>query len=90
MKESRRFCNFLRDDLGESALGSMRLDLLTTINKFDKFFKISKKNDEDRSRMLNLDCDRLRESTASLKGMVSAIQAKIDRCEGVMGVYSGK
>lgn len=49
MKESRRYCNFLKDDLGESTLGSMRLDLATTINKFDKAFKIARKNNEDRS-----------------------------------------
>lgn len=70
MKESRRYCNFLRDDLGESTLGSMRLDLATTINKFDKAFKIARKNNEDRSEALNKDCERLRESSNKLKSLV--------------------
>jgi hypothetical protein len=71
-------------------LGSLRLDLSTTINKFDKAFKIARKNNEDRSGMLNKDCENLRESTNKLRNLVGLIQSKIDNCEVAMGVYSGK
>ncbi len=68
----------------------MRLDLTTTINKFDKAFKIARKNNEDRSEALNKDCERLRESSNRLKKMLETIKEKIDNCEGAMGLYSGK
>jgi hypothetical protein len=90
MEESRRYCNFLRDDLGESQLGSLRLELATAINKFDKGFKLARKNYEDRSELLNKDCSNLRESTNKLKQMAALIQQKIDKCEQAMGIYSGK
>jgi len=81
MEESRRYCNFLREDLGESQLGSLRLDLVTTINKFDKGFKLARKNNEERSELLDKDCRHLRESTNKLKLMVALIQEKMDKCE---------
>lgn len=90
MQESRRFCNFLRDDLAESTLGSLRLDLTTVVNKLDKAFKMARKNNEDRSGLLNKECERLREGSNKLRQLVGLIQEKIDGCEGAMGVYSGK
>jgi hypothetical protein len=68
----------------------MRLDLATTINKFDKAFKITRKNNEDRSEAMNKDCERLREGSSRLKHLVETIKEKIDNCEGAMGLYSGK
>jgi hypothetical protein len=50
----------LKDDLAESTLGSLKLDLASSIGKFNKSFKLSKKNDEDRSKALNFDCQKLR------------------------------
>jgi hypothetical protein len=72
-KESRRYGNFLKEDLGVNTLGSLRFDLQTVISKFDKTFKLSKKNDEDRSHALNLDCHKLRESSTNLKSIVSTL-----------------
>lgn len=57
----------------------LKLDLMTTINKFDKAFKLSKKHDEDRSHALQMDCDKLRESSSHLKSLALAIQQKLDR-----------
>jgi len=53
-------------------------------------FKIARKHDEDRTNALKVDCDKLRESTGGLKSMMSTLQNKIDACENVMGIYSGK
>ncbi len=51
---------------------------------------MSKKHDEDRNQQIKVDCDRLREGSKKLKGMVSLLQSKMDQCEIVMGIYSGK
>ena len=56
----------------------LKLELMTTVNKFDKAFKLSRKHDEDRSRALQMDCDKLRESTTHLKSLSSRIQSKLD------------
>jgi uncharacterized protein YlxW (UPF0749 family) len=70
----------LKDDLGESHLGSTKLDLATQANKLEKMFKISKKHDEERSRAIKVDCDKLRESTQNLKNSMALLQNKIDSC----------
>jgi len=43
-------------------------------------FKIARKHDEDRTKALKVDCDKLRESTKGLKSMMSTLQTKIDAC----------
>jgi len=53
-------------------------------------FKISRKHNEDRSQQIKRDCDLLREGSKKLKGMMGVLQGKLDQCETVMGVYSGK
>lgn len=53
-------------------------------------FKISKKNDEERSQRVKVDCDRLREGTKKLRNMVAWLQKKTDNCETMMGTYTGK
>jgi hypothetical protein len=68
----------------------LRLDLTADINKFEKTFKLSKKHNEDRSEQIKKDCDNLREGSKKLKGMTNLLQAKIDKCERVMGIYSGQ
>ena len=90
MQESRRYTNFLKDELGESQLGLLKLELSTDINKFEKSFKLSKKHNEDRTQQIKKDCDLLREGSNKLKGMMSHLQSKIDKCESFMGIYSGK
>ncbi len=80
----------MKDDLGESKLGMLKLELQTTVNKFDKMFKMSKKHDEDRSQQIKVDSDRARESSKKLVKMMALLQSKIDNCERVMGISSGK
>lgn len=53
-------------------------------------FKLSKKHDEDRNQQIKVDCDHLREGSKKLKGMVALLQSRMDQCEIVMGIYSGK
>ena len=66
------------------------MELQTSANKLEKTFKIAKKHDEDRGRQLKLDCDQLKESSKKLKGMMELLASKLDNCERVMGLYSGK
>jgi hypothetical protein len=56
----------------------------------EKYFKLSKKNDEDRSKALKVDCDRLRESSRALLAKMSELSTRMDNCETAMGIYSGK
>ena len=56
----------------------LRLELMTTVNKFDKAFKVARKHDEDRSRALQFDCGKLREGSAHLKSLAAVIEAKLD------------
>ena len=51
---------------------------MTTVNKFDKAFKVARKHDEDRSRALQTDCSRVREGSAHLKSLAAVIEAKLD------------
>lgn len=90
MQESRRYTNFLKDELGESQLGMLKLELSTEINKFEKTFKLAKKHNEDRTHQIKKDCDLLRDGSKKLKGMMAHLQAKMDQCESFMGIYSGK
>jgi seryl-tRNA synthetase len=80
----------LKDDLLERQLAELRNNLQLQVNKLDKLFKVSKKNDEDHTKTLKLDCDRLRESTQGLKQTLNLLVNKLDHCENVMGIYSGK
>ena len=74
MQESRRYTNFLKDELGESQLGLLKLELSTEMNKFDKSFKLAKKHNEDRTQQIKKDCDLLREGSRKLKGMMNHLQ----------------
>lgn len=68
----------------------LKLQLQTEANKLDKAFKVAKKHDEDRSQHLKNNCDGLLKSSRRMKGLLSQLQSKLDKCESVMGVYSGK
>lgn len=74
----------------ESQLGMIKLQLNTEVNKLDKAFKLAKKHNEDRTQYLKNDCDGLLKRSRKMKGMLSLLQTKLDKCESVMGLYSGK
>jgi hypothetical protein len=80
----------LRDDLGEGQLGSLRMGLMAQVNKLERMFKLGRKNDEDRSAGLKADCGRLRESSKKLKSTMEELSNRMNNCETVMGIYSGK
>lgn len=53
-------------------------------------FKISKTHDEERTQALKVDCDKLRKSSQDIQATMALLQKKMDNCEAVMGMYSGK
>jgi hypothetical protein len=68
----------------------IKLDLSGQTNKLEKTFKLAKKYDEDRNMALKKDCDALRTSSATLKGMCCTLGSKLDALENIMGIYSAK
>lgn len=60
MKDSRRYCNFLKDDLGEAQLGMLKLELQNAVSKLSKTLRMEKQHDEERSQQIKIDCDKLR------------------------------
>ena len=76
--------------MGESQLGMLRLQLTTEANKLEKAFKLAKKHDEDRTQYLKNDCDGLLKTRRKMKALLGHLQTRLDKCESVMGVYSGK
>lgn len=76
--------------MAESQLGMLKLQLNTEVNKMDKAFKLAKKHNEDRTQYLKNDCDGLLKGSRKMKGLLSHLQIKLDKCESVMGLYSGK
>ena len=40
-------------------------------------FKLARKHNEDRTQNIKVDCDRLREGSKKLQGMVSHLKAKL-------------
>lgn len=68
----------------------LKLQLHTEANKLDKAFKVAKKHDEDRTQYLKSNCDGLLKSSRKMKALLSQLHSRLDKCESVMGVYSGK
>lgn len=60
MQESRRFVNFLNEDLGERLLiGQHKNNLMLKINTLDKMAKMMKLSNEERTQILKDDCQKL-------------------------------
>ena len=56
--------------MGESKLGSTKMKLQLETQLLQKAFRMAKKEDEERSQRVKMDCDRLRQGTKQLTAMV--------------------
>ena len=68
----------------------LKLELSGQANQLDKMFKLSRNHDEEKSRALKADCDALTKSSRDLRHMMGELMLRVDKCEQVMGIYSGK
>ena len=60
------------------------------INNRDKFAKMVRTANEERTERLKNDCQRLHDSSIRLKNLMEQINGRIDSIEFTMGIYSGK
>lgn len=90
MQESRRFANFLREDLGDRGLGESKNNLMLKINNLDKYSKMSRVANEERTTLMKEDCQRLKDSSTNLKQLMQSLCERVDNLEYAMGIYSGK
>lgn len=79
MQESRRFTNFLKEDLGERLLGDHKQNLTLKINVLDKYAKLTRKDNEDRTQRLKEDCQALNESSIQIARMLANIAERVDQ-----------
>ena len=71
-------------------LGDHKQKLMLKINGLDKQTKLIRKEKEDKSNKINIDCQNLSNSSPQRKKMLRGLEERIDLMKNTMGMYSGK
>ena len=77
-QESRRFTNFLREDLGDRLAMESKNNLMAKINALDKYSKMSRLANEQRTQQLKDDCQALHDSSINLKNFMYSLSQRVD------------
>lgn len=56
----------------------------------DKYSKLTRQNNEERTQLIKNDCQKLHDSSIQLRSLLHNISERVDSLENAMGIYSAK